>query len=275
MKIFKIILILTIGLFLTSCEDVIDVDLDTAAPRLVIDASIDWVKNTSGSEQKIKLSTTTGYYNAEFPTVSGADIVVTNTANTVFNFVENPGTGEYICTDFEPIIGETYTLTINLNGETYTATEKLINVPDIKDTIDQNDKGGIMGDNIEITYYYQDDPDHDNYYLNSIITSYIVFPQYEVESDNNQQGNLISEIYWHEDLKPGDVINIKLYGISKRYYKYFNKILQASGNSGGGGMFSTTPTAVRGNIVNQTNGEKFPYGYFRLSEVDTKSYTIK
>lgn len=44
MKIVRKIILVTIGLFLTGCEDVINVDLDTAAPRLVIDASIDWVK---------------------------------------------------------------------------------------------------------------------------------------------------------------------------------------------------------------------------------------
>lgn len=88
----------------------------------------------------IKLSTTTGYYSAEFPTVSGATIVVTNTANTAFSFTETTNTGEYICTNFEPVIGETYLLTIILNGETYTATETLINAPSIEDSIEQNSR---------------------------------------------------------------------------------------------------------------------------------------
>ena len=129
MKRFNKILMLTIGLLLVACEDVIEVDLDTATPRLVIDASIDWVKNTLGNEQKIILSNTTGYYSNDFPTVSGANITVTNTTGTVFDFIEASVTGEYICTNFEPIIGETYTLSIQLNGETYTATETLIANP--------------------------------------------------------------------------------------------------------------------------------------------------
>ncbi|HBK84252.1 MAG TPA: DUF4249 domain-containing protein, partial [Flavobacterium sp.] len=32
---------------------------------------------------------------------------------------------------------------------------------------------------------------------------------------------------------------------------------------------------VRGNIVNQTNSDDFPFGYFSLSEMDTKSYEIQ
>lgn len=267
------ILIATLTLFLTSCEDVIHVDLDTAAPKLVIDASIDWVKNTPGNEQKIVLSSTTGYYSDTFPTVSGATVIVTNAANTVFTFTEIPNTGEYICSNFQPVIGETYTLTINLNGETYTAIETLINVPDMEDNIEQVNDGGFSGEEVEITYHYQDDGAVENYYLNRVMNPRVAFPVFELEDDRYSQGSLMSESFSHEDLKPGDLLNIRLYGISKRYYNYFTKLLLASGNDGS--PFPTTPTAVRGNIVNQTNAKNFPFGYFRLSEVATKEYTVQ
>lgn len=274
MKRINIILITIVVLFLTGChEEVINVDLSTAEPKLVIDASIDWVKNTKGNEQKIKLSTTTDYYNEEFPTVSGGIVTITNTANTIFNFIETSGTGEYVCTNFQPIIGETYTLTIVLNGETYTATETLMGTPKIEDNIEQNDKGGMAGDEIEITYYYQDDGTEYNYYLYSVIMKHVIYPQYSVENNENSQGSLTPVFYSHEDLEHGDVVNLKLYGISKRYYDYMNKILLASGNDDR--PFPTTPAAVRGNIINQTNSKNFAYGYFRLSEVAIKDYTVQ
>jgi len=274
MKILNIVLLAVTALLFTGChEDVIKVDLDTAEPRLVIDASIDWIKNTAGNGQKIKLSTTTGYYNDKFPTVSGASVSVTNTAKTVFNFIEIPGTGEYTCINFEPVIGETYTLEITLNGETYTAVETLVGTPIIEDTIEQNDKGGMAGDEIEITYYYQDNGAEYNYYLYSVIMSHVAFPQYSVENNEKNQGSLIPVFYSHEDLESGDEISLKLYGISKRYYNYMNKLLLASGNDDR--PFPTTPAAVRGNIINETDSENFAFGYFRLSEVDIKNYTIK
>jgi hypothetical protein len=273
MKIAKKILILAIGLLLTGCEEVITVDLDTAEPKLVIDASIDWLKNTPGNEQKIKLSTTTGYYSPTFPTVSGATVTVANTANTVFTFTETPNAGEYLCTDFEPVIGETYTLTISLNGEIYTATETLLAVPDIEDAIEQLSSGGLSGDEIEITYHYQDNGAQENYYLNRIINPRVAFPEFEVEDDEFSQGSMMAEAYSHEDLKAGDILDIRLYGISKRYHTYFDKLLLASGNDGS--PFPTIPTAVRGNIVNQTNINNFAYGYFRLCEVAVKSYTVQ
>ncbi|RNA63481.1 DUF4249 domain-containing protein [Chryseobacterium nematophagum] len=273
MEIIKKIVLVTLLIFFISCEKVISVDLETAEPRLVIDASIDWIKNTSGNIQKIKLSTTTSYYSDEFPAVSGATIIITNSAHTVFNFVEDQVKGEYICNNFKPMIGETYTLKIILNGETYTSTETLIASPTIENTITQNNAGGMAGDEVEITYYYQDNGEEENYYLNSIMTKHIVFPQYQVENDENSQGNLIPVYYSNKDLKAGDLVNIKLYGISKNYYTYFKKLLSASGNDDN--PFPTIPNSVRGNIINQTHTNNFAYGYFRLSEVSIKDYTIQ
>ncbi|MVT08293.1 DUF4249 domain-containing protein [Chitinophaga tropicalis] len=259
--------------FLLSCTKVVEVDVETAEPKLVIDASIDWVKGTAGNEQKIRLSTTTGYYSTIFPSVSGADIVITNSANTVFSFIENPGTGEYICSDFHPVIGETYTLKVVLNEEIYTATETCIGVPDIENNIRQNNSGGFGGDEVEITYYYQDNGNEENYYLHRILSPVSTFPDYKAKDDENSQGNLMQEYFSDEKLKTGDMISISLYGISRRYYDYFRKLLTASG--AGTGPFQTAPGMVRGNIVNQTHFANFAYGYFRLSEVTVKDYTIK
>ncbi|SKA35818.1 protein of unknown function [Chitinophaga eiseniae] len=266
-------LIVSCGLFLLSCTKIVEVGLDTAAPQLVIDASIDWIKGTTGHEQKIKLSTSTGYYDTIFPSVSGADIVITNAENTVFSFIENPGTGEYSCSNFHPVIGETYKLRVVLNGETYTATETCIAAPDIDNNIVQNNAGGFGGDEVEITYYYQDNGHEENYYLHRILSPVSVFPDYKAQDDRNGQGKLLQEYYSDEDLKSGDKINIRLYGISRRYYDYFRKLLTAAG--AGNGPFQTAPGAVRGNIVNQTHFENFAYGYFRLSEVAIKDYTVQ
>jgi hypothetical protein len=83
----------------------------------------------------------------------------------------------------------------------------------------------------------------------------------------------MQEYFSDEDLKAGDMVNIRLYGISKRYYDYFRKLLAASGANNG--PFQTAPGSVRGNIINRTHFENFAYGYFRISEVDVKDYRIQ
>src|SRR5690606_1469468 len=79
MKKFLIIAFLTF--MISSCEDVINVDLNTAEPRLVIDASIKWVKGTTGANQSIKLTLTAPYFDAEIPPATGAEINITDSNN--------------------------------------------------------------------------------------------------------------------------------------------------------------------------------------------------
>ena len=152
------------SLFLTSCEEVVDVDLDTAAPRLVVDASINWEQGTDGAQQKIKLTTTTSYYSSSVPMVTGATVFVKNSSDTIFNFIEVPNTGEYVCANFVPQLNETYTLTVISNGQTYNATESLKSVASIQDMV-QNNEGGITGDQIEIKTFFTDPDVEDNYYM--------------------------------------------------------------------------------------------------------------
>jgi hypothetical protein len=264
--------VLLVSLFSSSCEHVVDVELDTAPAKLVIDASIDWEKGTDGSIQKIKLSTTRGYYDTQIPIVSGATVQVANSANIVFNFIETPNTGEYVCSNFAPVIGETYVLTVISGGQSYTAIEKMIGSPNIG-TIEQNNEAGFNGDEIEVKFYFQDNGNEDNNYMTSFETNITAYPYYSVFDDEFFQGNQSFGSYTYEDLEAGNQMKLSLYGISTNYMNYMNVLLNASQNQGG--PWSTTPTNGRGNIVNQTDSGNFALGYFRLSEVDKRNYTVQ
>ena len=69
----KIVYFLTmIFLALTSCEDVIDVELPTQDTQLVIEASINREKGTAGNIQEIKLSLTAPFFEAQVPPLAVA-----------------------------------------------------------------------------------------------------------------------------------------------------------------------------------------------------------
>jgi hypothetical protein len=274
MKNIKYILLVITGLLLTSCEEVVELDLDTAAPRLVVEASIDWIKGTDGSQQKVKLTTTAGYYDEEVPVVSGATVFITNSTNTIFDFTETPGTGEYVCDNFVPQIGETYVLTVMHDGETYTASETLYAAPDITNVI-QDDEGGFLNEDIEIRFFFMDNGLEENYYLAKFNAEVMPYADYDVLEDEFFQGNEMFDFIDHEDFKPGQVVGIKLFGISQRYSEYMNKIISMVEGGAGSGPFQTPPVNVRGNLVNQTKESNFALGYFRLGEVDTVDYTIQ
>ncbi len=272
MKIYKFTILFLLTALLTSCEDVIKVDLETAAPRLVIDGSIQWQKGTLGNEQQIKLSTTTGFYDSTIPTVSGASVLVTNSDNVVFNFIETtPNTGVYNCSTFVPELDETYVLTVILNGQTYTATETLKSVSPIT-TIEQKNNGGL-GNDIEIKSFFDDPANIENYYMFRYKSNIAVIPTFEVDDDELGDGNQNFGLYMNEDIGTGDQLDITIYGISKRYYEYMNKLLLIS--VGSNGPFSTPPATIRGNIINETNADNYALGYFNLSETDVKNYVIQ
>lgn len=274
MKIYKLILLFLFTLLISGCEEVINVDLDTAEPRLVIEASLQWQKGTPGNEQTVKLTTTTGYFDSNIPTVSGATVFVTDSDNTVFNFNENlPDSGVYVCTDFVPVIEKTYVLIVILNGETYTATETFKSVAEIT-KIEQNNEGGFTGSDIEIKTFFNDPADTANYYMFRYKSSVAAIPNYEVDTDEFFQGNEFFGFYTNEDIAAGANLEITLYGISKRYFEYMNKLISVAGGNSGG-PFSTPPATVRGNIVNETNSKNYALGYFNLSETDVRSYIIE
>lgn len=273
MKNLSIFLVLFTAIFTTGCEEVIDLDLDTAPPKLVITASINWKKGTAGNQQKITLSTTTGFFSQEIPKVSQAVIFITNSAKNTFNFVESAVKGDYVCTNFIPVINETYTLTVISKGATYTAVETLKAVAPITEII-QNNQGGFTRDQKEIKTFYNDPASQANFYLYKYTYSTQVKVNYYVDEDAFFDGNKFFSISQNDELKTGDKIEVIHFGISKAYYNYMSVLVSIAGN-GGGGPFQSPPATVRGNIINTTKFDDFPLGYFSVSETDTRNYTME
>lgn len=269
----KINLHSNINFFTFSCEDVIDLDIPTSEPKLVIDASINWFKGSSGNEQEIKLTLSAPYFDSEIPPGSGAQVMVTDANNNTFEFIEEGNSGIYKNNSFIPVIDDIYYLNINYNGEIYSATESLKSVSEI-DYVEQNDNGGFSGEETELKAFYTDPENEENYYFFEFTSNIPVIPSLEVYKDEFVNGNQIFGFYTEEDLEAGDIVTIRNYGISQRFYEFMFILLQQNSEDGGG-PFETQPATVRGNCSNQTNPDNYPLGYFRLSEVDELIYTVQ
>src|SRR5690606_5608284 len=121
-------------------------------------------------------------------------------------------------------------------------------------------------------YFFQDNGQEDNYYLDSFTIDNITDPAYAISSDKFFHGNMRYGIFPYDEFKAGDDIEIKLYGSSSSYYNYMRVLFNSTD---GGGPFPIPVGTVRGNLVNQTNPENYALGYFRLSEVDRVLYTVQ
>lgn len=281
MKTYVRTIITLFALTLAACSDVIEVPVQTAPVRLVIEASIDWEKGTAGNEQTIRLGTSSAFFDVENRTaITGASVMITNDDNgDAFPFTDQ-NNGEYTTTNFVPIIDQSYTLEVFYDGELYRAQETLTSVPDITD-IYQGHEDGFDDEVLEIHVEFTDPEDEENYYLFKFQKEGNLLPELEVGSDEFVNGNEID--WWYEiqedddtdkkdALQPGDEVSIEMHGISKAYYEYMNILIE---QIGGVGLFQATPVAVRGNCINQTHPENYAYGYFRLTEVNRTAYTVE
>ncbi|WP_106794336.1 DUF4249 family protein [Aquimarina sp. Aq78] len=279
MKAYLRITIFLFTIIFTSCEDVIDVDVQTAPARLTIEASLDWEKGTTGNNQTIKLSTSTAYFDTTSNTsVTGASVKVTNDSSGVEFVFTDQNNGEYTTTEFVPVLNQSYTLEVIYNGENYSAKETLMPVVDIKE-VSQSTEDGFDDEVLEVNLKFDDPKDEDNYYLFRFKEVGDLLAEFEDFDDEFANGNEISWYYEKEEdtetkteeFKPGDVVNIDLYGISEGYYNYIRILIE---QSEGLGLFSATPVALKGNCINLDNAKNYANGYFRVTQVSRRTYTF-
>ncbi|RRO25132.1 DUF4249 domain-containing protein [Flavobacteriaceae bacterium 14752] len=254
-----------------SCEDVVSVDLNEAPERLVIEASMFRQKGFTGNNQQVRITKTRGFFEDSLTTVEDAEVTVTKDDGQVFEFVHDSA-GFYRTAQFDAELMEKYKLKIEVDNEVYTAEETFIPVAKI-DSVTQRKDAGFGGDEIELKAYYTDPAGEDNFYLFTFFVNFIQFPTTEIFDDEFFDGNTIFALYREEELETGNQVTIRNFGMSKQFYDYMFVLLNQIGSAGG--PFQTQPATVRGNIVNETNPDNFPFGYFSLSESDQFIYTVQ
>lgn len=274
----KLLLALFTGA-LTGCEDVIDVDVQTDTLRLVVEASLDWEKGTTGNEQFITLRTSTPFFETESTNVTGAEVTVTNNdTGEVFLFTDQ-NNGTYTTSTFEPQLEATYTLEILYDGERYIAEDTMNPVPDITD-IYQDTEDGFDDETIELHIVFTDFEEEGDNYLFKFDRPQDLLPTLETGDDEFINGNEVD--WWYEidddedeeiqPLLPGDVVNISMHGISRSYFNYIDIVID---QMGGVGIFEATPVDVKGNCINTTNPDNYAHGYFRVTQTNKVTYTVQ
>lgn len=264
----KKILLIFVALSLWSCEEVVDVELEESDPRLVIEASLLWDIERQENIQFIKLTTTAPFFQEEIPPAMGASVSLITQTGLEFIFEEvEPGIFRH--ENIPSLLDVTYELMVTYNNEIYTATEQLVQVPQLQFV--EQEIGGFSGDEYEFKVYYNDPAEMENFYLFRYLNEQISL---QIYTDEFTDGNQTFAFFNDEDAEPGDMVGFQIQGISEGFYEYMFILRSQSGNSNGG-PFQTQPSIVRGNIVNITNPENFAFGYFRLSEVDVLTYEVE
>lgn len=263
------ILPILLFLFFTSCEKVVDIDVPSTTPKLIIDAvfEIYFNENPVRANTIVKLSQSADYFEQTIPPVTNATVFLTNLSdNSVINFFDGNADGIYNpANPFIPAENETYELTIIHENNTYTGRATRIKSTPLT-SVSQGDKTLFSGDETEVKIAFSDDINTENFYLFDLSNN--LFLAIEDRFFNGSDYNF-SFFYDAEDITLPTTVNIKMSGISKEFYTYFRILIEQSGQNAGG-PFETVPSSLLGNMINTTDETKFPLGYFHISETDSK-----
>jgi hypothetical protein len=254
-------------LLISSCEDVIDVDLKTPPNQIVIEGNI----TDQNTTQVVKISQSVPYTNTNtYPPVIGATVTVTDDTGHTFVFSETtPGT--YTGGPLRGQYGHTYNLNVNANSNTYTASSTMpqpIKIDSL--SIKAITFGGNETKIVQV--HYKDPADVKNQYRFVLSINNILTKRVYAEDDRLTNGNEVTDQLFYDDdednkeLVAGDEAKVELQCIDENVFTYWFTLRQQSQNGPGGGV---TPGNPPSNISNNA------LGYFSAHTVDTKTFVVK
>ena len=267
---------------LGSCEDVIEVEVPSEEPRIIIDALIRVDVSNPLTNVRIKVSETNSFFGT-IPPAGIQQITITGLENG-FNAIlleEEPGSGIYSKeVGTEAFIAEEMFLQIDFDNEYFVAFAEFVPAVPI-DNIEQGDDFLFDEDDTELIVTYTDDPDRTDFYLFDFD-----FDNFLATEDTFYNGQEFSFSYFYEDdLEPGDEVDISIMGIDEPLYDYMNLLIEQSGEDFG--PFETPAVTVRGNIINATTidninnfnnvntSDNFGLGYFAIVEEYKETFIIE
>jgi len=269
---------LILGFLFFSCEDVIEVDAPSEAPKLNIDALIRVDTSKTRTTVKVIAGLTSSFFD-ELKPAKLNQIVITNLRSETSLFLQESDPGIYVGVQNTTFFtdGE-LALSIEHEDQTYEARATYMEASEIT-KLEQGNGTLFEGNETEIIIAFTDIPNEDNYYLFDFD-----FNEYLVTEDDFHKGKSFEFSYFYnDDITPGMEININLLGIDEAFYNYMDLVIVQSGSSQG--PFQTPVATVKGNITNITgttniddvkvNTENFAFGYFAVCQSFSRSIIIE
>jgi hypothetical protein len=270
MKNFSLLFLSLLALVFTSCETVVDLDLEQSAPQLAVEAIV--TNQAGGSFVKLAMSAPYAK-NVEPAPVTDAQVTLTDNAGNSIVFAHSTQ-GEYKpAADFKGVEGRTYLLTIRSQGQTYTATSVLNPVPALEEVkyayVDGKDDEYGREEGYFISTGFQDAPGVKNYYKLNLVANDTLKQRNPgdimVTDDRLYDGSHLEDLDVFVAFRKGDALEVSLLSLTKEAYDFYAAM---SGLAGQGGLFGRNPANLPTNISNGA------VGFFSASAVSTRSLVI-
>jgi hypothetical protein len=261
-SIYKIAAIVFLSLSIVSCKKVIDLQLDGAEPQLIIEGVI----SDQGGSKSILLTRSVNFDAVNtFPNVSGAVVKVTDSNNNTYNFTEKTP-GNYSIASLTGRSGRGYTLSVQLDGKTYTATSVMPQrvVLDSATISEQS-----FGDDLKktVSVYYKDPGEINNQYRFIMFVNGTQVRNIFVRDDQFSNGRQVQALLYQNDvtIKSGDRIDVDMQCIDEAVYKYWYTFAQQYNIVGGSTSPSNPPNNFNTNVL----------GYFSAHTTFRRSFVVR
>ncbi len=261
-------------LLAASCsEDVVTVDLDRAAPRIVIEGAV-----TPGpGPHTVRLSKTTDFFTpSAFISVSGATVTISGSASSTVETLVERSPGIYVTTGTTGVIGATYTLTVKAEGGEYRGSSTMLvtgKIDSLAFEIEDEDEEQYI-----VHCHFKDTEGRKEYYRFKLFINGVQYEEYAMYQDRLTDGNDIDGELWITDktVNDGDVITVEMQTIDRSVYDYFWTLTNAATEmSSGMIMFGGTPANPTSNLSGGALGYFSAYSSCFDSLVVDKATAIK
>lgn len=242
----KILILLMAAISLSSCEKVIDVDLNSADPQMVFEANL-----AAGSDSLwISITQTADYFSSDpNPVVDGATIDFTDGVGNT-QTATSMGNGRYLVYGINSQVGKTYGIRADVQGQ-ITEAESYMPTTVLLDSITFEYFGAndFTDASYSINVSFQDPPDTMNYY--QIIVRVNGQPQGDITvfSDKFNQGAYLNLPLFGYDIETGDLVQVELQSIDADVYEYLITLASIVSQTGPPGIAPGNPTTnLKGDI---------------------------
>jgi hypothetical protein len=247
-------------LFLMSCEEYIDLDLQAGDSQLVVEALV-----TDGpGPHKVSLSRTVPVDNTQLPPkVTGATVVLSDDAGNSEVLTEGED-GDYLAYTIAGVEGRKYRLEIDFEGETYVA-ESILPGSGTLDSMSYQyfDKAIFVPDTgYYVSFYGQTVAGANHFYMGRLFVNDTLYEDdtfpFLLFDSRFTGGNYINGWIVPYRVSRGDSVLLEFSSITSEAYDFNLSVLQ---QAGAGNPFGAPPANLKGNFSNGA------LGFFRTSTV--------
>ena len=242
---------------LISCEEVIELDLNSSDPQVVIEANL----TNDISKNFVKITESTDFYNpGNYINISNAEvkIVVNNTEEYILNEISP---GNYFNENLLAVPENEYRIVVDYSGKNYEAVSQ-VPKPILIDSLSYKLETRPFNKDkkyLELHVHFKDNPDRKDFIRFVIYKNSEKLDGIFLYDDRLTNGNNIDFFFFNfndEEFNSGDKILVELNTIDQKSHTYFKTLRNARANSRSGPFGSAAPANP------ETNWNNNAFGYF-------------